>query len=116
VRILTIGPKGIAAEYTGNDLSILKKGARNIHWCPEPGIQTDVFMPDGSVISGRTEQAILETASEIVQFERFGFVRVEKKVDDGSERLEVKGEREIEVKEGEGGRRRERIIGFFSHK
>lgn len=78
VKILKIGPKGIAAEYVGNDLSVLKQGARNIHWCPKNGMPTTVFMEDGSEITGLTEPGILETDSERVQFERFGFVRIEK--------------------------------------
>ena len=85
VRILKMGPKGIAAEYIGNDLTVLKQGARNIHWCPDKeGIPTEVFMNDGSVITGKTEPGILEANSETVQFERFGFVRIEtQELEDG---------------------------------
>ena len=79
VRILKMGPKGIAAEYIGNDLNVLKQGARNIHWCPDAGVPTEVFMEDGSIITGLTEPGILEARSETVQFERFGFVRIEKR-------------------------------------
>ncbi len=77
VRILQKGTKGIAAEYIGNDLTVLKQGARNIHWCPEKGVPTTVQMDDGSIITGLTEPAILESSTETVQFERFGFVRIE---------------------------------------
>ncbi len=78
VKILETGVKGIAAEYSGNDLTILKQGARNIHWCPSNGVSTVVHMNDGREIMGLTEQGVLETSSENVQFERFGFVRIEK--------------------------------------
>ncbi len=52
---------------------------RLIHWLPETeGIQCEVVMPDGSTIDGLAEKT-LEGASrdQIVQFERFGFVRLD---------------------------------------
>lgn len=80
VRILETGAKGkMLGEYAGDDLSILKQGARNIHWCPVNGLDTIVHMPDGTQMSGKTEPGIERESSETVQFERFGFVRVEKK-------------------------------------
>ncbi|MCK4614518.1 MAG: glutamate--tRNA ligase, partial [Thermoplasmata archaeon] len=88
VRVEKIGDREIQAEYTGNDLSILKQGARNIHWCPVDGIETIVHMPDGTEVKGRTERDILKSTSEMVQFERFGFVRIEKKVDEKGEGVE----------------------------
>jgi len=127
VRILKIGSKGIAAEYTGNDLSILKQGARNIHWCPEDGVETVVHMPDGNRVHGRTEAGILDSRSDTVQFERFAFVRIEKKVceksDGGTEKKvgekgdggtgEVKGE----IIEGKNGDRGGKMVeAFFTHK
>ena len=46
-----------------------------LHWS---GVQSEVVMPDGSVATGRTEEACRELKpNEIVQFQRFGFVRVD---------------------------------------
>ena len=86
VTILKKGSKGIAAQYIGNDHTIIRQGARNIHWCGSDGIPTTVYMPDGSTIEGLTEPGILESTSVNVQFERFGFVRIEKQEhEDGKE-------------------------------
>ena len=78
VRILKIGPKGVAAAYIDNDVSIIRQGARNIHWCPKGGVPTTVFMDDGTTVSGLTEPGIMASPSPRVQFERFGFVRIER--------------------------------------
>jgi glutamyl-tRNA synthetase len=50
-----------------------------IHWIPEStGIDTSVVMPDASVLSGRAEDSCRQLLPNmIVQFERFGFVRVD---------------------------------------
>jgi len=66
------------AKYIGNDLSIIKSGAKIIHWVPIDGIKTKVRLPDGDVISGISEPLVLNEHDKVVQFERFGFTRVEK--------------------------------------
>ena len=63
------------ANYIGNDVSIIKEGAKIIHWVYE-GIPMKVVMPDGEVKKGICEKELKN--GEIVQFERFGFVRVDK--------------------------------------
>jgi glutamyl-tRNA synthetase len=54
-------------------------GAPLIHWIPmNSGVPCEVVMPDASAANGVAEEAC-ETLSpnEVVQFERFGFVRVD---------------------------------------
>jgi len=63
-------------EYAGNDLSIVKKGAKIIHWVPEKSIKCRVYMPDGEIREGYAEEATLNSIGETVQFERFGFTKI----------------------------------------
>lgn len=69
----------LEAGYLGDDLSILKEGAKIIHWVGEENIPTKVYLPDGSVKEGICEPILEDDLGKVVQFERFGFVRVEKK-------------------------------------
>jgi len=57
-----------------------KLGSPLIHWIPlNSGIPCEVVMPDASVSIGVAEETCRAlTPSEIIQFERFGFVRVDK--------------------------------------
>jgi len=57
-----------------------KIGALLIHWIPlESGIPCEVVMPGASVAMGTAEEACKELhPNQIIQFERFGFVRVDK--------------------------------------
>lgn len=64
------------AKYIGNDLSIIKKGAKIIHWVYD-GIPMKVRMPDGNVKNGMCEKESINEKGKIVQFERFGFVKVD---------------------------------------
>jgi glutamyl-tRNA synthetase len=66
-----------ALEYEGNDLSILKDGVRIVHWVPEKSVETEVLMTDGGVRNGLAEPGLSDAKGDVVQFERFGFVRVE---------------------------------------
>jgi len=56
-----------------------KIGAPLIHWISEgSGISCEVVMPDASVAMGIAEESCKELRpDQIIQFERFGFVRVE---------------------------------------
>lgn len=77
---------GTPAKYTGNDLSILKQGAKAVQWVGRNSIKTELLMPDGSVINGMTEDHILNEHNDTVQFERVGFVRLENV---GSEKIKA---------------------------
>lgn len=68
---------GTPAKYAGNDISILKRGAKAVQWVGRNSIRTELLMPDGTVINGITEDSILKEHSDTVQFERIGFVRLE---------------------------------------
>ncbi len=70
--------KGDLAEYAGNDVTIIRHGAKIIHWCPEGSLPVQINMPDGEVYSGVVEPSILNSIRKIVQFERFGFCTVYK--------------------------------------
>ena len=67
---------GTPAVYDGDDLSILRQGVHAVQWVCRDSVKTTVLMPDGSVVEGLAEIAVLDERSEIVQFERFGFVRL----------------------------------------
>ncbi|MFT4313095.1 MAG: glutamate--tRNA ligase [Candidatus Woesearchaeota archaeon] len=58
-----------------------------IHWLPtqdESIVQVQIHMPDGSVSTALAEKTILsEEIGAIVQFERFGFCRLDSILDDG---------------------------------
>ena len=73
---------GTPAKYSGNDLSILKKGVKAIQWVGRNSIRTELLMPDGSIVNGLSEDWVLKEPSETVQFERVGFVRLESKNED----------------------------------
>jgi len=64
-------------KHIGNDLDVLKKGAKIIHWVGPEAITAEVQMPDGKIIHGLVEKNAENYSSKVVQFERFGFVRLE---------------------------------------
>lgn len=54
-----------------------EKNLKVIHWLPE-GIEAKIMMNDGKIIKGLCEDHILmEKEGNVVQFERFGFCRIE---------------------------------------
>ena len=64
-----------AAEYReGDHRDALEKDADFIHWTPGDAGTATVKMPDGRNLEGRIEPNTIEE-DEIIQFERFGFVR-----------------------------------------
>lgn len=67
--------EGDTAEYVEGDHRVaLEKDAAIIHWVPETSEKATVVMPSGERNEGRLEPAGIEE-DEVVQFERFGFVR-----------------------------------------
>ncbi|MCK9322631.1 MAG: glutamate--tRNA ligase [Candidatus Methanomethylophilaceae archaeon] len=65
------------AKYSGNDVSILKHGVKAIQWVGRNSVKTELLMPDGTILNGLTENAILKEHNNSVQFERLGFVKIE---------------------------------------
>lgn len=67
--------------YENNDLRMVKeKKLKIIHWVADRNVHCKVYMPDGNLISGLVEFSLLnERDGNVVQFERFGFVRIEKR-------------------------------------
>ena len=57
------------------------KGKKIINWLPrKDNIPIEVLMPDKTVLKGIAEQTIAAAKeSEVVQFERFGFCRLDRK-------------------------------------
>ncbi len=74
---------GNRGTYAGNDLSAVRNGARIIHWVPDGSIPGRLLMPDGETLTGLVEPAIMNTVVDMVQFERMGFARLERKEKDG---------------------------------
>jgi glutamyl-tRNA synthetase len=73
---------GNRATYVGNDLAVLKQGARIVHWVSGDATATvpaDIHMPDddGTVVHGLAEADCVRDLGRVIQFERFGFVRLE---------------------------------------
>lgn len=72
------------ARYAGDDVSQLRGGGMSaVQWVSRDSVRASVLMPDGKVSEGLVESALLGEESDTVQFERFGFVRIEKKGADG---------------------------------
>ncbi len=67
----------LSAKFIGTDMDLVKKEkARIIHWAPTDGIKVKVLSPDGE-FSGVGEHGIGKELDNVVQFERFGFVRID---------------------------------------
>jgi glutamyl-tRNA synthetase len=54
-------------------------GAQIIHWVPEgDNLEVEIVMPDASIVKGLAEPSCRNLkVNDIVQFERFGFARVD---------------------------------------
>ncbi|WP_424357317.1 glutamate--tRNA ligase [Methanocella sp. MCL-LM] len=75
VRITATEP--LAGDYIGNDLSVLKQGAKIVQWVTrEGGVPTRVVGPEGEY-HGVAECGIRNELNNVVQFERFAFVRID---------------------------------------
>ena len=62
------------ARFLGKDMG---KRTRIIHWAPADAVKVLVMKPDG-MDEGLGEAGIAEELGKVVQFERYGFVRVNK--------------------------------------
>ncbi len=82
---LNLVKKGDTLEFYSTSLDDYKSsGKRIMHWLPGSGnIATEVMMPDGSTRKGLAEhRAESLKEGDIIQFERFGFCRLDKKEKD----------------------------------
>jgi len=80
VEIVSKNEGCIFAEFHSEDYEEARRlNLPLIHWLPErEGIPCEVFMPDGSVIKGLVEKNLRQSSvDQVVQFERFGFVRID---------------------------------------
>ncbi len=80
VQIENVAKAVVEAVYHSESHEEARKlGAPLIHWVPaDTGIQCAVVMPDATIAKGIAEDGCRELkADDIIQFERFGFVRVE---------------------------------------
>ncbi|EMR73350.1 glutamyl- or glutaminyl-tRNA synthetase, partial [Thaumarchaeota archaeon SCGC AB-539-E09] len=81
IEILDANPTRILARYhsKGHE-EAREKGAAFIHWLPDGvGIDAGVMMPDASKVRGLAEPGCMDLKIDaMIQFERFGFVRVDK--------------------------------------
>ena len=80
IEITEVEPGRIDANFHTKDYKEARTlEAPFIHWLPESvGIEAKVVMPNASVAKGLVEPRCSELSSdEMIQFERFGFVRVD---------------------------------------
>ncbi|MEM1566065.1 MAG: glutamate--tRNA ligase [Candidatus Bathyarchaeia archaeon] len=81
VKIENIEAYAVEASFLSEAYEDAKKmGAPLIHWVPiGDDLPCKVVMPDASTVDGVAEKACVNLGEgEIVQFERFGFVRIDK--------------------------------------
>ncbi len=75
IEITSLSP--LQAKLSDISLEALKKAkAKIFHWVPVDGISVIVRGPDGD-IEGIGERGIAAELDKIVQFERFGFCRID---------------------------------------
>ncbi|MGB8217437.1 MAG: glutamate--tRNA ligase [Candidatus Methanoperedens sp.] len=80
IEITGISP--LRAKFIGTDMDLVKKEkARIIHWAPPDGLKVRVLSPDGEY-TGIGERGIEKELDKVVQFERFGFVRIDSVAND----------------------------------
>ena len=81
IEITDITKFGVKAVFHSKDhITARKLDASFIHWLPESnGIEAQVIMPDASIFSGVAEEECKNLdEGTMIQFERLGFVRVDK--------------------------------------
>jgi glutamyl-tRNA synthetase len=81
VRIVSKEP--LEAEYAGFDIV---KGTKIIHWAPPEGPLVEVLTPSG-VDVGVGEEGVATELNKVVQFERYGFVRIDQVEQDTATRI-----------------------------
>lgn len=79
-HVKKIGKNSVQSTFLGESYEAAKKlEAPLIHWLPiDSNIPCDVVMPDASVSQGVAEESCMNLKpNDVVQFQRFGFVRVD---------------------------------------
>ncbi|HPE62714.1 MAG TPA: glutamate--tRNA ligase [Methanothrix sp.] len=80
IEILSLNP--LRARVIGTDPQQAREmKLRIIHWAPTGGVPVRVMRPDG-VDAGIGELGIKDDLDKVVQFERYGFVRIDSVADD----------------------------------
>lgn len=80
IEIIRIMEEKILAKYHSIELEVAReKKAQLIHWVPHGGIPTKVVAPEGEIIGMAEKDFEFVEVGDIIQFERFGFVKVDKK-------------------------------------
>ncbi|MBR4503959.1 MAG: glutamate--tRNA ligase [Candidatus Methanomethylophilaceae archaeon] len=69
----------LPAKYIGNDVGILKTGVKAVQWVGRDSMDAELLMPDGTIEKGLIEKAAFSEKSEMVQLERIGFARIERR-------------------------------------
>lgn len=82
---LNFRKEGDSFTFVSTDVADYRKeGKRIMHWLPasEDLIEAEVMMPDKSVVKGLAEPGVKEIEEgAVIQFERFGFCRLDSKKD-----------------------------------
>jgi glutamyl-tRNA synthetase len=80
VEVTSMGP--LRAKYLDDSVeSVKKEKMRIIHWAPMDGVAVKVLSPDGE-FTGIAEKQVTAEPDNVVQFERFGFCRIDTVTDE----------------------------------
>ncbi len=71
VKIARLEP--LVAEYSGDERT---RRLKIVHWVPTNGLKVEVLTPEG-IDDGIGEEGIASELNNVVQFERYGFVRID---------------------------------------
>ena len=75
IEVISILP--LQVKFIGTDMDLVKKDkGRIIHWAPLDGLTVRVLSPEREFI-GIGERGMEKEVDKVVQFERFGFVRID---------------------------------------
>jgi glutamyl-tRNA synthetase len=75
IRIISLDPP--IAEFVGYELDAVRRGKNIVHWLPAKDNLPCVVHKEGDLIEGVVETSVKNEIDRVVQFERFGFVRIE---------------------------------------
>lgn len=80
IEITSVSP--FNAKFIDNSLETLKKTkAKIIHWAPTDAITVKIVEPE-RILEGKGEEGIKNELDKVVQFERYGFCRIDSVSDD----------------------------------